>query len=185
MKGLSRVLVIAALAVAVGIFARANSGYVQMAMPQMFSLETSMNFFIIILFIVFVIFYMLLRGALALWHFSHHQRQRSLQKRQTRLLQKQNEALLALWREDPNTAQKAMTGLTEAPDASGVSVLLAAQAALRSKDDKTVKRLLQHPSLSEAKYEVPRTLIEAEWLLWQQRAADALPLWSELRSKTG
>ncbi|MDR0770306.1 MAG: hypothetical protein LBE75_03795 [Burkholderiales bacterium] len=75
-----RILMIAALAMVLGIFARANSGYVQIAVPQVFSLETSLNFFIIVLLAAFVVFYVLLRGACVLWRLPRRWRQRSMQK---------------------------------------------------------------------------------------------------------
>ncbi len=185
MKLLFRVLVVAALAVALGIFARANSGYVQIAMPQTFSLEWSLNFFIIVLLAAFFLFYGLLRSAGVLWDLPKYWRRRNLQRRQAQALRRQNEALLALWREDAAVAQKAMAGVAETPGADGVLVLLAAQAALRAENDEEVQRLLRHESLSEAEYEIPRILIEAERLLRQQRPADALSLLRELRIRTG
>ncbi|MDR0247833.1 MAG: hypothetical protein LBI16_05525 [Burkholderiales bacterium] len=81
MKWTFRILMIAALAMALGIFAHANSGYVQIAMPQTFTLEMSLNFFIIALALAFFVFYVLLRGVGALWTLPQ------------RRLQKQNEAL--------------------------------------------------------------------------------------------
>ncbi|MDR2016547.1 MAG: hypothetical protein LBP90_02915 [Burkholderiales bacterium] len=82
MKWGSRLLIIAALAMALGIFARANWGYVQIAVPEMFSLEMSLNFFIIVLLLMFIVFYALLRGAGVLWNLPRYWRQRKLQKRQ-------------------------------------------------------------------------------------------------------
>ncbi|MDR2174168.1 MAG: hypothetical protein LBE32_08265 [Burkholderiales bacterium] len=99
MKWTFRILVIVAMAMVLGIFAHANSGYVQIAIPQKFSLEMSLNFFIIALAALFSVFYALLRGADVLWVLSRDWRRQHFQK--------QNEALL---REDHAAAQKAMDG---------------------------------------------------------------------------
>ncbi|MCL2873079.1 MAG: hypothetical protein FWF41_08930 [Betaproteobacteria bacterium] len=79
MKWGFRIILILALAIALGIFARSNSGYVQIAAPT-FSLETTLNFFIIALVVIFFVFCVLLRILKALWNLP--QRWRQLRKRQ-------------------------------------------------------------------------------------------------------
>lgn len=81
MKWGFRILLILALAIALGIFARSNSGYVQIA-TSTFSLETTLNFFIIALVVTFLVFCVLLRILKALWNLPQRRRQRQLRQQQ-------------------------------------------------------------------------------------------------------
>ncbi|MDR1529233.1 MAG: hypothetical protein LBS40_02325 [Burkholderiales bacterium] len=184
MKFLFRLLLIIAFAVAIGIFARSNDGYVQVAAP-LFRFESSLNFFIIAWVISLLIFYYLIRMIRNIKQLPQWWRTYREHKTSEKIFKLQSELFFELQRERYDDARKKTKKLLAFPEMYPLTAVIGAETALRTKDIETAESLIHSDALSATMCEVTRALLEAELLLVKNEPERALKLLREMREQSG
>ncbi len=184
MKLLFRLLLIVAIAVAAGIFARLNSGYVQLSAP-MFRFESSLNFFIIVWLLSFALFYYMIRIVRGVKQLPEWWRMRRIQKVREKMFKLQNELFFSLQRERFHDAQEKAKEILSLPEAYPLPAVIGAIAALKMRDVKAAEEFIHCDALAPLVYRVTRTLLEAELYLVKKEPLRALSLLREMREWEG
>ncbi len=97
----------------------------------------------------------------------------------------QDAAVVALLEGRYGKARQAAEEALAIPGSPGLPALIAARAALETRDFAEVARLLGSPAAQTASLAVPRLMIEAEMKLEQARPAEALATLAALRKEAG
>ena len=98
---------------------------------------------------------------------------------------KQDAAVVALIEGRDGKARQYADEALAIPGSSPVSALVAARAALETRDFAGVEAALARPDAQQANLAVPRLMLEAEMALERGRPADALARLAELRKEAG
>jgi HemY protein len=177
-------LVLAAAAVTVALLARINSGYALFVAPP-YRIELSRNTFFALILIVFIALHLLLRIFTGLARLPRDVRESRRRRQLERARAKQDAALVALIeRRDAKARQYADEALA-VPGSSPVAALVAARAALDTRDFAGVEAALARPDAQQPSLAVPRLMLEAEMALERGQPADALARLAELRKEAG
>jgi HemY protein len=184
MRGLLLFVLLGAVAVAVALFARVNVGYVLFVAPP-YRLEMSLNMFVVLSVAILAIVYAVVRFAARLGGLPAEVRAHRKSQQAARARAKQDSALLGLLEGRFGRARAAAEESLAIPGSSGLAALIAARAAMETRDFEAAERLLARPDARVPSLAVPRTMMEAEIALERGRGADALARLAELRREAG
>jgi HemY protein len=177
-------LLLAATAVGIALALRLTSGYALFVSPP-YRVELSLNFFLLLLVLGFVLLYggvRIVRRALAL-----PREVRALRRRQhaERAHQRQDAAVVALLEGRYGRARQFAEEALEVPQSSGLAALVAARAAIETRDYEAARRLLSRADAQVPSLAVPRLMLEAEMRLDQAQPVEALGILQQLRKEAG
>ncbi|MEO6927880.1 MAG: heme biosynthesis HemY N-terminal domain-containing protein [Casimicrobiaceae bacterium] len=183
MRALIVLLLVAASAVAVALFARYNAGYVMFVSPP-WRVELSQNAFILLGVLAFAALYASIRLALRISSLprdvkSHRQRADSV-----RVRARQDGAVVALLEGRYGKARQ-MSEEALALNDSGLAALIGARAALETRDFAAASRFLGHPGAQSQQLAVPRLMLDAELALEQGMPGEALARLADLKRDAG
>jgi HemY protein len=184
MRGLFLFLLLGALAVAVALFARLNTGYVLFVAPP-WRLELSINAFIVATAVLFGLAYALIRFASRLSRMPREVREHRKAQHIERARAKQDAALVSLLEGRYGRARQRADEALAIPHSSGLVALIGARAALEMRDFAGAQALLSRADAQVQSLRVPRLMLEAELALEQGRAAEALARLAELKRDAG
>lgn len=184
MRALLAFLVLAAAAVTVALVARINAGYALFVAPP-YRIEISLNAFVVLVLLGFVVVYILLRLAARLAKMPRDVRDSRRRRQQERARSKQDAAVVALLEGRDGKARQYAEEALAIPGSSPVAAVVAARAALETRDFAGVEAALARPEAQLGSLAVPRLMIEAELALERGQPADALARLADLRKEAG
>ncbi|HVE50946.1 MAG TPA: heme biosynthesis HemY N-terminal domain-containing protein [Casimicrobiaceae bacterium] len=184
MRALLMFLLLGAIAVAVALFAKINVGYVLFVAPP-YRLELSLNAFIVVVLIAFGLCYALIRFASRLSALPREVREHRKSQHLERARAKQDAALIGLLEGRFGRARQRAEEALAIPHSSGLSALIAARAALETRDFEGAAALLARPDAQAPSLAVPRLMLEAEVALERGHTIDALARLAELKRDAG
>ncbi len=177
-------LLLAAAAVAVALAAKLVSGYVLFVAPP-YRVELSLNLLLVLAVAGFAAGYALVR--LAVRASGLPQEVRAIRRRQqeTRARSKLDAAVVALLEGRYGKARQFAEEALDIPNAPGIAALVAARAALDTRDYPTAEAHLTGQTAQAGSLAVPRMMLDAEMKLEQGRPLDALAVLQALRKEAG
>ena len=184
MRVLLAFLVLAAAAVTVALVARINTGYALFVAPP-YRVELSLNTFGALVLLAFVLVYVLLRLSSRLARLPGEVRASRRRRQVERARAKQDAAIVALIEGRDGKARQYADEALAIPGSSPVSALVAARAALETRDFAGVETALARPDTQQSSLAVPRLMLEAEMALERGQPADALARLAELKKEAG
>ena len=184
MRVLIAFLLIAAAAVTLALLFRLNTGYVLFVAPP-YRIELSQNAFIIIAALAFVALYALVRAGVRLSRLPKEVRESRRRRQFERFRSKQDAAVVALIEGRHGKARQFAQEALAIPHSTPVAALVAARAALETRDYAAAAAMLDRPDTREAKLAVPRLMLQAELALERGQPADALARLGDLRREAG
>lgn len=184
MRALLAFLVLAAAAVTVALIARINAGYALFVAPP-YRVELSLNTFFLLAIAAFVALYAVLRIVVRLSRLPRDVREHRKRRQLARARAKEDAAVVALIEGRHGKALQFADESLAIPGSSPVGSLIAARAALETRDFDAVEAALARPEAQLPSLAVPRLMIEAEAALERGRPADALARLGELRKEAG
>lgn len=184
MKLLLRFLLLAAAAVAVALAAKLVSGYALFVSPP-WRVELSLNLLLVLLVAGFFLAYAVLRLALRASRLPREVGALRKRQQETRARAKTDAALVALLEGRYGKARQFAEQALEVPGASGIASLIAARAALDTRDFATAEAHLTGAAVQAASLAVPRLMLDAEMKLEQSRPLDALATLAALKKEAG
>jgi len=177
-------LLLAAAAVAVALAAKLVSGYVLFVAPP-YRVELSLNLFLVLAVAGFVAGYALMRVAARTSRMPTEVRAMRSRQREARVRTKLDSAVVALLEGRYGKARQFAEEALEIPDAPGIAALVAARAALDTRDYATAEAHLTGHAAQAGSLAVPRMMLDAEMKLEQRRPLDALAVLQALRKEAG
>jgi HemY protein len=183
-RALLAFLVLAAAAVTVALIARINAGYALFVSPP-YRVELSLNTFFLLTIASFVALYALVRIVARLSRLPRDVREHRRKRQLARARAKEDAAVVALIEGRHGKALQFAEESLAIPGSSPVGSLIAARAALETRDFDAVETALVRPEAQLPSLAVPRLMIEAEAALERGRPADALARLAELRKEAG
>jgi HemY protein len=177
-------LLLAAAAVGVALAAKLVSGYVLFVAPP-YRVELSLNLFLVLAVAGFVAGYALMRLAARTSGLPAEVRAMRRRQREARVRTKLDSAVVALLEGRYGKARQFAEEALEIPDAPGIAALIAARAALDTRDYATAEAHLTGHAAQEGSLAVPRMMLDAEMKLEQGRPLDALATLQALRKEAG
>ena len=184
MRFLFAFLLLAAAAVAVALLARINTGYALFVAPP-YRVELSLNAFVLLALIAFALVYAVLRLTARLSRMPQDVRENRRRRQIERARSREDAAIVALIEGRDGKARQFAEEALEIPGSSPVSALIAARAALETRDFAAVERALARPEAQATSLAVPRLMLEAELAMERGQPADALARLAELRKEAG
>ena len=184
MHALVAFLVLAAAAVTVALFARINAGYAMFVAPP-YRIELSLNAFIVLLLVAFAGVYILLRVASRLSALPGEVRESRRRRQVERARAKEDSAVVALIEGRHGKARQFAQEALAIPGSSPVTAMVAARAALETRDFPAVEAALALPEARATSLAVPRLMLEAELAMERGQPADALVRLAALRKEAG
>jgi HemY protein len=177
-------LLLAAAAVGVALAAKLVSGYVLFVAPP-YRVELSLNLFLVLAVAGFVAGYALMRLAARTSGLPAEVRAMRRRQREARVRTKLDSAVVALLEGRYGKARQFAEEALEIPDAPGIAALIAARAALDTRDYATAEAHLTGRAAQGGSLAVPRMMLDAEMKLEQGRPLDALATLQALRKEAG
>ncbi len=184
MRVLLAFLVLAAAAVTVALVARISTGYALFVAPP-YRVELSLNTFFVLAALAFVVLYVLLRLSSRLARLPAEVRESRRRRQIERARGKQDAAIVALIEGRDGKARQYADEALAIPGSSPVTALVAARAALETRDFAGVEEALARPDAQQQSLAVPRMMLEAELALERGQPADALARLAALRKEAG
>jgi HemY protein len=183
-RALFAFLLLAAAAVAVALLARIYHGYALFVAPP-YRVELSLNAFAVLALVGFVVFYALLRVVARLSRLPEEVRENRRRRQIERARGREDAAIVALIEGRNGKARQFADEALAIPGSSPVSALIAARAALETRDFAAVESALERPEARVPGLLVPRLMLQAELALERGQPADALARLAELRKEAG
>jgi HemY protein len=177
-------LAAAAVAVALALTSKLSSGYALFVAPP-WRVELSLNLFLVLAIALFTGGYALARLAQRVMRLPKDVRAYRRRQLQERARANQDAAIVALLEGRYGKARQAAEEALAIPGSPGLPGLIAARAALETRDFAEVARLLGSPAVQTSSLAVPRLMLDAEMKLAQDRPAEALATLSALRKEAG
>ena len=177
-------LLLAAAAVGVALAARLTTGYALLVAPP-YRLELSLNLLLLLLVVGFVVVYALARAVSRAWRLPDEVRAFRRHQQQERARTKHNAAVVALLEGRFGKARQFAEEALAIPRSSGLSALVAARAAIETRDFDAVEALLARPDAQVPSLRVPRLMLDAEMKLEQGRPNEALAQLQSLKKEAG
>jgi HemY protein len=177
-------LLLAAAAVGVALAARLMAGYALFVSPP-YRLELSLNLFLLLALAGFVGGYLLVRVTGRALHLPDEVRAFRRRQQQERTRIKQDAAIVALLEGRYGKARQNAEEALAIPGSSGLAALIAARAAIETRDFDVAESLLARPDAEVASLAVPRLMLEAETKLELGQPAEALARLAALRKEAG
>jgi len=183
-RALLAFLLLAAAAIAVALLFKLNTGYALFVSPP-YRVELTLNAFLILLVIAFVIVPAVLRLGARLARLPREVREHRARQQQTRFRSRLDAAIVALIEGRGGKARQYAGEALEIPHASPVAALVGARAALDMRDYAAVEELLARPDAQATSLAVPRLMLAAEIALERGQAGEALAQLAELKREAG
>ena len=177
-------LLLAAAAVGVALAARLTTGYALLVAPP-YRFELSLNLLLLLVVVGFVVVYALVRAVARAWRLPDEVRAFRAHQQQERARTKHNSAVVALLEGRYGKARQFAEEALAIPRSSGLSALVAARAAIETRDFDAVEALLARADAQVPSLRVPRLMLDAEMKLEQGRANEALSQLQLLKKEAG
>jgi HemY protein len=177
-------LIVAAAAVGVALAAKLTAGYALFVSPP-YRVELSLNLFLFLAVAGFVLGYVLIRGVARALRLPDEVREFRRRQQQERAQSKHNSAVVALLEGRYGKARQFAEEALAVPQSSGLSALVAARAAIETRDFNAAEKLLLRPDARVASLAVPRLMFEAEMKLEQGQPLQALTQLRSLKKEAG
>ena len=177
-------LILAAAAVGVALATRLTAGYALFVAPP-FRLELSLNLFLLLLVTGFVLLYLLLRLIGRTMRLPDEVRAFRKRQQLERVRSRQDAAVVALLEGRYGKARQYAEEALAIPQSTGLPALIAASAAIETRDFDAASALLSRPDVEVASLAVPRLMLEAEAKLEMGRPVEALAKLQALRKEAG
>ncbi len=185
MRVLCWFLLLAAAAVGVALAAQLLGGGYALFVAPPYRVELSLNFLLLLAVVAFVGGYALLRVTSRALALPREVRALRRRQQQERARATHDAAVVALLEGRYGKTRQFAEEALAIPGSSGLSALVAARAALETRDFATVDSLLARPEVQGASLAVPRLMLDAEAKLEQGRALEALQTLQALRKEAG
>jgi len=183
-RALILLLVVAAAAVGVALFARYNTGYVMFVSPP-WRVELSQNAFVLLLVLAFGATYAAIRLGSRIARLPAEVRAHHRRKHAAEMRSRQDSALMALLEGRYGRARELAEAAAAATPQSGLAALIGARAALETRDFDAAAQFLVRPSIEAQRFAVPRMMLEAELALEQGMPGEALARLAALKRDAG
>jgi len=177
-------LLLACAAVAVALAARLTTGYALFVAPP-YGVELSLNLLLLLVVGGFFAGYALLRMVRRGMRLPEEVRQYRLRQQLERARAKQDAAIVALLEGRFGRARQFAEEALAIPQSSGLPALLAARAAIATREFGVAESLLSRADASVPSLAVPRLMLEAEMKLEQGQPLEALGILAALRKEAG
>ena len=177
-------LLLAAAAVGVALAAKVVNGYVLFVAPP-YRVELSLNLMLLLVIGGFVGGYALLRLALRMAALPRDVRELRRRQREARARAKLDAAIVALLEGRYGKARQFAEESLAIPGAPGFVALVAARAALDTRDFATAEAHLTGTAVQASSLTVPRLMLDAEMHLEQGRPLEALAKLQTLKKEAG
>ena len=177
-------LLLAGMAVAIALAARLTTGYALFVAPP-YRVELSLNLLLLLVVAGFVAGYASLRIVRRAMRLPEEVRLYRQRQQQERARSKQDAAVVALLEGRFGRARQFAEEALAIPQSSGLSALLAARAAIATREFAVAESLLARADASVPSLAVPRLMLEAEMKLEQGQPLEALGILSALRKEAG
>jgi len=177
-------LLLACAAVAVALAARLTTGYALFVAPP-YRVELSLNLLLVLVVGGFFAGYALLRIVRRGMRLPEEVRQYRLRQQLERARAKQDAAIVALLEGRFGRARQFAEEALATPQSSGLPALLAARAAIATREFGVAESLLSRADASVPSLAVPRLMLEAEMKLEQGQPLEALGILAALRKEAG
>ena len=182
MRTLFWLLALFALAVGVSLAFGDNNGYVLVALPP-WRAELSLNFFVVLLALGFVLSYFLLRFLFHTLRLPQAVRAYRARKRREKAHRSLQDAMLQLYEGRYGHALKSAARTHAAGEAQALSALLAARAAHFLRDEQREREWLERAAEHDAEAHSARLMTEAELHLEARRFEAALASLNAMQEK--
>jgi len=183
-RALLAFLVLAAAAVSVALIVRINAGYALFVAPP-YRVELSLNTFVLLIVAAFVAVYAFVRIVARLSQLPRDVRDHRRKRQLGRARAKEEAAVVALIEGRHGKARQFADESLAIPGSSPIGSLIAARAALETRDFDGVESALARPEAQLPSLAVSRLMLEAETALERGRPVDALARLAELRKEAG
>jgi HemY protein len=177
-------LLVACTAVAVALAARLTTGYALFVAPP-YRVELSLNLLLLLVVGGFFAGYASLRIVRRAMRLPEEVRQYRQRQQLERARAKQDAAMVALLEGRFGRARQFAEEALAIPQSSGLAALLAARAAIATREFAVAESLLSRADASVPSLAVPRLMLEAEMKLEQGQPLEALGILSALRKEAG
>jgi HemY protein len=177
-------LLLAGAAVAIALAARLTTGYALFVAPP-YRVELSLNLLLLLVLAGFFAGYASLRIVRRAMRLPEEVRFYRQRQQQERARAKQDAAVVALLEGRFGRARQFAEEALAIPHSSGLSALLAARAAIATREFAVAETLLARADASVPSLAVPRLMLEAEMKLEQGQPLEALGILSALRKEAG
>jgi len=177
-------LILAGAAVAVALAARLTTGYALFVAPP-YRVELSLNLLLLLVVAGFFAGYASLRIVRRAMRLPEEVRLYRQRQHQERARAKQDAAIVALLEGRFGRARQFAEEALAIPQSSGLSALLAARAAIATREFAAAESLLARADATVPSLAVPRLMLEAEMKLEQGQPLEALAILSALRKEAG
>lgn len=184
MRALLWFVILAAAAIAVAIVARLTNGYALVVAPP-YRVEVSLNFLLLVLAAAFVVLYAGIRLLGRALRLPAEVRELRRAQQQQRARARQDAAVVALLEGRYGRAREFAEEALENPQSSGLAALIAARAAIETRDFAVAQGLLARPDAQVTSLAVPRLMLEAEMRLCVGQPIEALSILQALRKEAG
>jgi HemY protein len=177
-------LLLAAAAVGVALATRLTAGYVLFVAPP-YRIELSLNLFLLLVVAGFAGCYLLLRVIGRAMQVPDQVRAYRRRRQHERARARQDAAVVALLEGRYGRARQFAEEALAIPQSSGLSALVAARAAIETRDFDVAEKLLARPDAEVASLAVPRLMLKAEMRLEAGQPGEALTQLQVLRKEAG
>jgi HemY protein len=177
-------MVLAAAAVGIALALRLTSGYVLVVAPP-YRIEVSLNLFIVLVLGTVVIVYGGLRLVARALALPREVRALRVRQHMERARTGQDSAVVALLEGRYGRARKLAEDALLVPHSSGLAALVAARAAIETRDYPAAEALLTRADAQVQSLTVPRLMLQAEMRLESGQAGEALAILERLRKEAG
>jgi HemY protein len=177
-------LLLAAAAVGVALAAKLVTGYALFVAPP-YRVELSLNFLLLLLVAGFVGGYALVRLVARVVGLPREVQALRRRQQKERARAKHDAAVVALLEGRYGKARQFAEESLAIPNSTGLSALIAARAALETRDFASAEALLARPAAQTPSLAVPRLMQEAEMKLEQSRPLEALVTLQALKKEAG
>jgi HemY protein len=177
-------LLLAAAAVGVALAAKLLTGYALFVAPP-YRVELSLNFLLLLLVAGFFGSYALLRVVSRTMGLPGEVRAFRRRQQLERARGKYDAAVVALLEGRYGKARQSALEALAIPNSTGLSALVAARAALETRDFAAAEALLARPEVQAPSLAVPRLMLEAEMKLEMARPLEALQTLQALKKEAG
>ena len=161
-----------------------NTGYALFVAPP-YRVELSLNAFVVLVLVAFVALYLLMRFSATIARLPREVREARRRRNLERARAKQDSAVVALLEGRYGKARQYADEALAVPLSSGIAALVAARAALDTREFDAAESYLGRPDAGGGSLTVPRLMLEAETALERGQPGDALARLAELKREAG
>jgi len=183
-RALVAFLLLAAAAIAIALLFKVNAGYALFVAPP-YRVELTLNAFLILLLLAFLVVHALLRLATRLARLPREVREHRRLQQQARARSRFEAAVVAMIEGRGGKARQYAGEALEIPQSSPVAALVAARAALDMRDYDAAVEFIARSDAQATSLAVPRLMLAAEIALERGQASEALTRLAELKGEAG